>query len=57
MNTLPNQPVHRVHMTDFKRQTLDEQDRRLEAWTRFAVGCLFVAVFAVTFVWMLVRAA
>lgn len=54
MNT---QPIHRVHMTDFKRQTLDEQDRRVEAWTRFAVGCLFVAVFAVTFVWMLVRAA
>lgn len=54
MNT---QPIHRVHMTDFKRQTLDECDRRLEAWTRFAVGCFFVAVFAVMFVWMLVRAA
>lgn len=57
MNTLPTQPVHRVHMRDFKRQTLDEQDRRVEAWTRFAVGCFFVSAFAVAFVWMLVRAA
>ena len=57
MNTLPTQPVHRVHMRDFHRQTLDEQDRRIEAWTRFAVGCFFVSAFAVAFVWMLVRAA
>lgn len=57
MKTLPYIPEARIHMRDFKLQTVDERARIVESWTRFAVGCFFVSAFAVAFVWMLVRAA
>lgn len=57
MKSPPYIPEARVHMRDWKLQTVDERDRIVETWTRFLVGCVFTAAFAAVFVWMLVRAA
>lgn len=56
MKSPPYIPHVRVHMRDWKLQTVDERDRIVQAWTRFLVGCVFVAVFAVVFVVMAVKA-
>ncbi len=56
MKSLPFIPEARIHMRDFKTQTVDERDRIVQAWTRFLVGCVFTALAAVVFVVLAVRA-
>ena len=56
MIALPYRPVHRVHMRDYKHQTLDERARLVHQWSEFLAGCVVVAICAAIFVVLAVRA-
>jgi len=48
---IPYKPIARIHMTDWRHQTLDERDRIVQRWTTaclYALGgvCAGVTVWA-----------